>query len=101
MSHAASCDKRPLPRGMLKVPRSAANTIRPRSNEPIAQKPVTIVPSAIPAISVFPDIGQHLVADWRATDLFATVVHELRTPLTVMRGQTQLARSLHRTRCKP
>jgi signal transduction histidine kinase len=44
------------------------------------------------AISVFPDIGQHLVADWPAADLFATVVHELRAPLTVMRGQTQLAR---------
>jgi signal transduction histidine kinase len=44
------------------------------------------------AITVFPDIGQHLVADWPATDLFATVVHELRTPLTVMRGQAQLAR---------
>jgi signal transduction histidine kinase len=44
------------------------------------------------AITVFPDIGEHLVADWPATDLFATVVHELRTPLTVMRGQTQLAR---------
>jgi signal transduction histidine kinase len=45
------------------------------------------------AIKVFPDIGQHLVADWPASDLFATVVHELRAPLTVMRGQTQLARS--------
>jgi two-component system, OmpR family, sensor histidine kinase VicK len=44
------------------------------------------------AIKVFPDIGQHLVADWQAADLFATVVHELRAPLTVMRGQTQLAR---------
>jgi CheY-like chemotaxis protein len=44
------------------------------------------------AISVFPDIGQHLVADWPSADLFATVVHELRAPLTVMRGQTQLAR---------
>ena len=44
------------------------------------------------AISVFPDIGQHLVADWPAADLFATVVHELRAPLTVMRGQAQLAR---------
>lgn len=44
------------------------------------------------AITVFPDIGQHLVADWPASDLFATVVHELRAPLTVMRGQTQLAR---------
>jgi signal transduction histidine kinase len=44
------------------------------------------------AIKVFPDIGQHLVADWPASDLFATVVHELRAPLTVMRGQTQLAR---------
>jgi nitrogen-specific signal transduction histidine kinase len=44
------------------------------------------------AIKVFPDIGQHLVADWPAADLFATVVHELRAPLTVMRGQTQLAR---------
>jgi CheY-like chemotaxis protein len=43
-------------------------------------------------IKVFPDIAQHLVADWPATDLFATVVHELRAPLTVMRGQTQLAR---------
>jgi len=44
------------------------------------------------AISVFPDIGRDLVADWPATDLFGTVVHELRGPLTVMRGQTQLAR---------
>ncbi|HEY8823465.1 MAG TPA: ATP-binding protein [Candidatus Limnocylindria bacterium] len=44
------------------------------------------------SITVFPDIGQHLVGDWPATDLFATVVHELRAPLTVMRGQTQLAR---------
>lgn len=44
------------------------------------------------AIKVFPDIGQHLVADWPAADLFATVVHELRAPLTVMRGQAQLAR---------
>lgn len=44
------------------------------------------------AITVFPDIGQHLVADWPATDLFTTVVHELRAPLTVMRGQAQLAR---------
>jgi signal transduction histidine kinase len=44
------------------------------------------------AIKVFPDIGEQLVADWPATDLFATVVHELRAPLTVMRGQTQLAR---------
>jgi signal transduction histidine kinase len=44
------------------------------------------------AIKVFPDIGQHLVGNWPATDLLATVVHELRAPLTVMRGQTQLAR---------
>jgi signal transduction histidine kinase len=44
------------------------------------------------AIKVFPDIGQHLVADWPAADLFATVVHELRAPLTVMRGHAQLAR---------
>jgi len=44
------------------------------------------------AIKVFPDIGQHLAADWPATDLFATIVHELRAPLTVMRGQAQLAR---------
>jgi signal transduction histidine kinase len=44
------------------------------------------------AIKVFPDIGQHLVADWPAADMLATVVHELRAPLTVMRGQTQLAR---------
>jgi signal transduction histidine kinase len=44
------------------------------------------------AIKVFPDIGQHLVADWPASDFFATVVHELRAPLTVMRGHTQLAR---------
>jgi CheY-like chemotaxis protein len=43
-------------------------------------------------IKVFPDIGQHLVDDWPASDLFATVVHELRAPLTVMRGQAQLAR---------
>jgi len=44
------------------------------------------------AISVFPDIGRQLVADWPATDLFGTVVHELRQPLAVMRGQAQLAR---------
>ena len=44
------------------------------------------------AITVFPDIGQHLVAEWPAADLFATVVHELRAPLTVMRGHAQLAR---------
>jgi CheY-like chemotaxis protein len=44
------------------------------------------------AIKVFPDIGQHLVSDWPAADLMATVVHELRAPLTVMRGQAQLAR---------
>ena len=43
------------------------------------------------AIKVFPDIGQHIDADWPATDLFATVVHELRAPLTVIKGQTQLA----------
>jgi signal transduction histidine kinase len=47
---------------------------------------------AAEAITVFPDIGQQIVADWPSTDLFATVVHELRAPLTVMRGQTQLAR---------
>jgi signal transduction histidine kinase len=41
---------------------------------------------------VFPDIAQHIAADWPAADLFATVVHELRAPLTVMRGQAQLAR---------
>ena len=52
----------------------------------------TTTASADEAITVFPDIGQHLVADWPAADLFATVVHELRAPLTVMRGQTQLAR---------
>jgi signal transduction histidine kinase len=44
------------------------------------------------AITVFPDIGQHLDADWPATDLLDTVIHELRAPLTVIRGQTQLAR---------
>lgn len=44
------------------------------------------------AITVFPDIGRQLLADWPATDLFGTVVHELRAPLTVMRGQAQLAR---------
>jgi len=48
--------------------------------------------AAAEAISVFPDIGRQLVADWPATDLFGTVVHELRQPLTVMRGQAQLAR---------
>jgi signal transduction histidine kinase len=42
------------------------------------------------AIRVFPSIPD--VADWAASDLFATVVHELRAPLTVMRGHTQLAR---------
>jgi CheY-like chemotaxis protein/two-component sensor histidine kinase len=41
--------------------------------------------------SVFPDIGQHLVADWPETDLFGTVVHELRAPLTVIKSQVQLA----------
>jgi len=44
------------------------------------------------AITVFPDIGQHLVTDWPTTDLLATVIHELRAPLTVMRGHAQLAR---------
>ena len=44
------------------------------------------------AITVFPDLGQHLVTDWPTTDLLATVVHELRAPLTVMRGHAQLAR---------
>ena len=41
---------------------------------------------------VFPDVGQELLADWPATDLFGTIVHELRAPLTVIRGQAQLAR---------
>jgi nitrogen-specific signal transduction histidine kinase len=58
----------------------------------VAQKADTNTEPADEAIKVFPDIGQHLVADWPASDLFATVVHELRAPLTVMRGQTQLAR---------
>ena len=56
------------------------------------QKARTKIEPTDEAIKVFPDIGQHLAADWPATDLFATVVHELRAPLTVMRGQTQLAR---------
>src|SRR5256885_83646 len=29
---------------------------------------------------VFPDVGQELLADWPATDLFGTIVHELRAP---------------------
>jgi nitrogen-specific signal transduction histidine kinase len=58
----------------------------------VEQKAETNTEPADEAIKVFPDIGQHLVADWPASDLFATVVHELRAPLTVMRGQTQLAR---------
>ena len=61
----------------------------------VVERPVEAIGTtagADEAISVFPDIGQHLVADWPAADLFATVVHELRAPLTVMRGQTQLAR---------
>ncbi len=62
----------------------------------VVERPVldaeTTTEAADEAIKVFPDIGQHLVADWPASDLFATVVHELRAPLTVMRGQTQLAR---------
>ena len=65
----------------------------------VVEGPWPLTPAAAPteavsdeAIKVFPDIGQHLVADWPAADLFATVVHELRAPLTVMRGQTQLAR---------
>ena len=62
-----------------------------RTVEPQAQAPE---PEAADreAIKVFPDIGQHLVSDWAAADLMATVVHELRAPLTVMRGQAQLAR---------
>jgi signal transduction histidine kinase len=56
------------------------------------QKANTKIERTDEAIKVFPDISQHLAADWPATDLFATVVHELRAPLTVMRGQTQLAR---------
>jgi signal transduction histidine kinase len=56
------------------------------------EKANTYTEPADEAIKVFPDIGQHLAADWPATDVFATVVHELRAPLTVMRGQTQLAR---------
>ena len=59
---------------------------------PATQEAKTASEPADEAIKVFPDIGQHLVADWPATDLFSTVVHELRAPLTVMRGQTQLAR---------
>ena len=58
----------------------------------IDQDATTSAEPANDAITVFPDIGQHLVADWPVADLFATVVHELRAPLTVMRGQTQLAR---------
>jgi signal transduction histidine kinase len=56
------------------------------------QEANTYTEPADEAIKVFPDIGQHLAADWPAADVFATVVHELRAPLTVMRGQTQLAR---------
>jgi signal transduction histidine kinase len=44
------------------------------------------------AIKVFPDIGQHLIADRPPADFLATVVHQLRAPLTVIKGQTQLAR---------
>jgi CheY-like chemotaxis protein len=67
-------------------------TVRSAVERPTASEQVTTAATTDEAISVFPDIGQHLVADWPAADLFATVVHELRAPLTVMRGQTQLAR---------
>jgi signal transduction histidine kinase len=68
-------------------------TIRNVVERPVgSEQEVGAKAAADEAISVFPDIGQHLVADWPAADLFATVVHELRAPLTVMKGQTQLAR---------
>ena len=68
-------------------------TVRSVVERPVrSEKDVGTTTAADEAISVFPDIGRHLVADWPAADLFATVVHELRAPLTVMRGQTQLAR---------
>jgi len=68
-------------------------TVRSVVEQPVVEQHAKITTEpADEAITVFPDIGQHLVADWPATDLFATVVHELRAPLTVMRGQAQLAR---------
>jgi signal transduction histidine kinase len=67
-------------------------TVKSVVDGPARQEAETTAEPADEAIKVFPDIGQHLVADWPATDLFSTVVHELRAPLTVMRGQTQLAR---------
>jgi signal transduction histidine kinase len=66
-------------------------TVKSVVDRPAAEA-ATMTEPADEAIKVFPDIGQHLVADWPASDLFATVVHELRAPLTVMRGHTQLAR---------
>jgi len=67
-------------------------TVRSVVEQPVVEQRAIATEPADEAITVFPDIGQHLVADWPATDLFATVVHELRAPLTVMRGQAQLAR---------
>ena len=67
-------------------------TVRSVVERPAVEQDETTTEPGDEGIKVFPDIGQHLVADWPATDLFATVVHELRAPLTVMRGQTQLAR---------
>jgi signal transduction histidine kinase len=63
----------------------------------IVERPALVqeVEPALPAddaITVFPDIGRHLITDRPSSDFFTTVVHELRTPLTIMRGQTQLAR---------
>ncbi|MDQ2912507.1 MAG: ATP-binding protein [Chloroflexota bacterium] len=67
-------------------------TVKNAVEPPVPAEQEVIGEAGDEAIKVFPDIGQHLVADWPATDLFATVVHELRAPLTVMRGQIQLAR---------
>ncbi|HAF08704.1 MAG TPA: ATP-binding protein [Candidatus Limnocylindria bacterium] len=67
-------------------------TVKSVVERPAVEQDETKTEPGDEGIKVFPDIAQHLVADWPATDLFATVVHELRAPLTVMRGQTQLAR---------
>jgi signal transduction histidine kinase len=67
-------------------------TVKSAVERPAVEQDETKTEPGDEGIKVFPDIAQHLVADWPATDLFATVVHELRAPLTVMRGQTQLAR---------
>lgn len=67
-------------------------TVKSAVEKPRRQVVTTRTTATDEEITVFPDIGHELVADWPATDLFGTVVHELRAPLTVMRGQAQLAR---------